>query len=514
MVTYFKTRLNRHNLVALIVILFAAAAVAKGIESTSVRLPPGSDMIRIDAMKTFGDLERPEVLFPHDRHANAIEKTGGDCKTCHKVKEDKLLQTFMAYQYTNGKDAMDTFHDTCIGCHKDNTSKNQSTGPVACADCHNSNPQVLSSRQPMGMDNSLHYRHLKAYDKKCEVCHTDCETDTYKKGEETTCRHCHEQNLSKNNVISLEQAAHDACINCHLTRTAEKKETGPVKCGGCHDPLAQKEIEKISPVPRLERNQPDVLNIKTGDRKLDEPGKNRMDFVAFNHKGHENDNDTCRVCHHQTMSACNTCHTLEGSKDSKGVTLEQAMHKMDRDQSCSGCHKKMQDDITCAGCHASFSKTGKSDNASCLMCHTQPLTGEALDENTAAMIIEQRTRAMQAKRMDTKDIPENIILKDLVDKYEPVNFPHGKIVNTIARNIKENKLAQYFHSDKGTLCLGCHHNSPATDKPTRCKSCHGKPFNGMDLPGIMGAYHIQCMGCHTKMKIDQVGCTDCHKEKQ
>lgn len=508
-----KSILKWRNFLSVIVILFVAGLFVKNVESTSdKKIRP--DIINIDFMKTFGDLERPLVVFLHGSHTSAIERAGGDCKTCHKIKDGKLSQIFMECQYTNGKDAMDTFHDNCIGCHKDIADKNQNTGPVACADCHNSDPEVLSSRQPMGIDNSLHSRHVKAYDKKCEVCHSDCKTNKYKKGEETTCRHCHDKKQAENNVISLEHAVHDSCINCHMARQAEKKSTGPVKCGGCHDLEAQKSIEKVFPVPRMDRNQPDVLKIKTGSRELDEPGKNRMNFVAFNHKAHENDNDTCRACHHKSMSACNTCHTLEGSKDSNGVSLEQAMHKMDRDQSCTGCHKKKQDDIKCAGCHVALSKTEKLDDVLCLKCHNQALSDEGMDKNTARMIIEQR--AAQAQLFDIKDIPENIILKGFADKYKPVNFPHGKIVNTIVRNIKDNKLAEYFHADKGTLCQGCHHNSPATDKPTRCKSCHGKPFNEKKLnrPGIIGAYHILCMGCHTNMKIDLLSCTDCHEEKE
>ena len=33
-------------------------------------------------------------------------------------------------------------------------------------------------------------------------------------------------------------------------------------------------------------------------------------------------------------------------------------------------------------------------------------------------------------------------------------------------------------------------------------------------PGLMGAYHLQCMGCHKEMGMEKpVSCTDCHKEK-
>jgi len=508
----FKTLLKWYNLTAVIVILFVAVVFAS-VESADVgKARP--DVINIDSIKIFGDLERPSVLFLHDKHTDAVEKSGGDCKSCHTTKDGKLSQKFMGWDDKNQKAAMDNFHINCIGCHEDSAKNDQTSGPVACADCHQKGSAISSSRQEMGLDNSLHYRHAQAYDNKCEACHTDCKTDVHKKGEETTCRHCHNSGQSENKVISLEKAVHESCITCHMTRVAEKKESGPVKCAGCHDLEAQKSVERVTPVPRMERQQPDVLMLKTGNDALDKPGTNRMDFVAFNHKAHENYNDTCRVCHHESMSACNSCHTVEGSEDSKGVSLEQAMHKMDRDQSCIGCHEALQHEAQCAGCHGFLSKNRKKDDASCLMCHVKPPAEAKMDESLAKMMIEQRP--MQSQTFDAKDIPEKIVIKDLSDKYEPVDFPHRQIVNKIAQNIKDNKLAAYFHADKATLCQGCHHNSPATEKPTSCKSCHGKPFNEKDMnkPGIMGAYHIQCMECHTNMKIDNNGCTDCHEEKK
>ena len=519
-----KILLKWYNLTAVIVILFVAVVFAsvepKSVDSTVVK-ERRPDIINIDSIKVFGDLERPSVLFLHDKHTDAIEKSGGDCNSCHTNKDGKMSQNFKGWDSTNQKTAMDNFHINCIGCHEETSAKNQVSGPVVCADCHQPNPVISSSRQAMGLDNSLHYRHLKAYDNKCETCHTDCKTDIYKKGEETTCRHCHNnaqgenQSESQNQmVISLENAAHESCISCHMTREMEKKETGPVKCAGCHDLEAQKSVEKVSPVPRLDMKQPDMLMIKTGSQELDAQGTNRMNFVAFNHKTHEGYNDTCRVCHHESMSACNTCHTVEGSENSKGVSLEQAMHKMDREQSCTGCHETLQHDAKCAGCHGFLSKNREQDDASCLMCHSKPPEGAQMDAATARTMIEQRP--VQAQIYEAQDIPEKIIIKELSDKYEPVEFPHRQIVNKIAENIKDNKLAAYFHADKGTLCQGCHHNSPPTKKPTSCKSCHGKPFNEKDMnkPGIMGAYHIQCMECHANMKIDNNGCTDCHKEKK
>ena len=505
-----------------IIICGIAVVYAKTVETaagnsmSAIKARP--DIISIDAIKVFGDLERPSVLFLHDKHTDAVEKSGGDCSTCHISENDRMSQKFMGWDEQDQRAAMDNFHINCIGCHEETSAKNQASGPVTCADCHQKEPTVSSSRQAAGLDNSLHYRHSKAYDKKCETCHTDCKTDTYKKGEETTCRHCHHnensENQSEDKIVSLKNAVHESCMTCHRTNRTEKKETGPVKCAGCHGLEAQKSVKKVFPVPRMERQQPDILMLKTGDTELDQPGKNRMEFVAFNHKAHENYNDTCRVCHHESMSACNTCHTVEGSDKSRGVTLEQAMHKMDMNQSCIGCHETKKHDTACAGCHGFLSKNREQTDESCLMCHAKLPEGAGVDEAAARAVIEQRP--VQSTTYDAEDIPERIVIRELSDQYEPVDFPHRQIVNKIVMNIKDNKLAAYFHAEKGTLCQGCHHHSPATRRPTGCKNCHGKPFNEKDMnkPSIMGAYHIQCMACHTNMKIANNGCTDCHQEKK
>ncbi|MFH0813890.1 MAG: cytochrome c3 family protein, partial [Pseudomonadota bacterium] len=48
----------------------------------------------------------------------------------------------------------------------------------------------------------------------------------------------------------------------------------------------------------------------------------------------------------------------------------------------------------------------------------------------------------------------------------------------------------------------------------RCGSCHKVSFDLEDLikPRLLAVYHLECLGCHEKMKLKQ-GCTDCHAEK-
>ena len=86
----FKTLLKWYNLTAVIVILLVAVVFAS-VESTDVgKARP--DVINIDSIKTFGDLERPSVLFLHDKHTHAVEKAGGECNRCHATKDGKLSQ--------------------------------------------------------------------------------------------------------------------------------------------------------------------------------------------------------------------------------------------------------------------------------------------------------------------------------------------------------------------------------------------------------------------------------------
>ncbi|MBV5268314.1 MAG: hypothetical protein JZU67_07455, partial [Burkholderiaceae bacterium] len=76
----------------------------------------------------------------------------------------------------------------------------------------------------------------------------------------------------------------------------------------------------------------------------------------------------CRVCHHEDLNACNKCHTLTGTKESKGVTLDRAMHQVNVAESCKGCHDLKKADVKCAGCHSFVDRT-KKDELACMKCH-------------------------------------------------------------------------------------------------------------------------------------------------
>lgn len=124
------------------------------------------------------------------------------------------------------------------------------------------------------------------------------------------------------------------------------------------------------------------------------------------------------------------------------------------------------------------------------------------------------------------NMPDSIALDSLVQLYEKVYFDHAKHI----RLIKD--CAGCHHHTTGTQvnnanCVRCHRNSNET-KTVACKGCHAaKPFSAealreksrnsnlyhLDKPGLTGAYHQSCLGCHARMG-GPTGCQDCHLRKE
>jgi hypothetical protein len=283
-------------------------------------------------------------------------------------------------------------------------------------------------------------------------------------------------------------------------------------------------MKKIDDVPRIKRNQPDVLFVKRFDPDSDvKSSVYRMKQVPFDHKNHEKNQQTCRICHHEDFTSCNICHTMAGSEKGNFIKLEKAMHQPDVDMSCAGCHGKMARHSQCNGCHIFIGKDKEKSENYCTNCHLgmvppdSETPKEIIKQQTAKALLEHRLKSSPV--LDTGKIPETVTIKALENKYGPVKFPHRKIFQALVDNIKDNKLAEYFHDGTQKMCQGCHHNSPAAQTSPRCSSCHGKPFDESKLfvPGLMGAYHRQCMGCHKEMKMDKpisTDCTACHAEKK
>jgi hypothetical protein len=119
-------------------------------------------------------------------------------------------------------------------------------------------------------------------------------------------------------------------------------------------------------------------------------------------------------------------------------------------------------------------------------------------------------------------LPDQIALDSLENLYDGVQFNHAGHI----RLLKD--CAGCHHHTTGSLvedanCVRCHQNSSET-KVVACRGCHGaQPFSAealrekranlklyhQDKPGLKGAYHLNCMGCHQKMG-GPTGCQDCH----
>lgn len=553
-----KSLLQLAGIGVVCVAVFLVGVEARG--ATEPAKPPETgraDLIKIDTLAAYGALELPPVTFFHDRHTDALLKDQKNCETCHVVEDGKLSLAYQRTKATKPDQIKDIYHAGCIGCHTDMAAAKQKTGPLDgfCRACHNAEP-AAATRLDAGLNKVSHFRHVDAKSipapaggkTNCGTCHHDYDQQAkkiyYAPGKEESCRACH-LDKPQDRVLSLQQAAHQQCVLCHLDLGRQNVQGPlPVRCADCHSEAGQaltaKRNEEVvarfkGEIPRLQRGQPDAVLLTYEASVAREPGAKPavMNPVAFNHQAHEKYADSCRSCHHTTMDACGKCHTLSGAKDGKFVTFEQAMHRKSSPNSCVGCHAAQQAAPNCAGCHNSMVETGRpGDNASCRQCHT-PLPGAVetrrdiipLSKERKAEIAEVilKSRKPNTGTYPVSDIPDKVVIKQLSDQYEPVEMAHRKHVSDLAKGMQDNQLAKYFHPDPGTLCQGCHHNSPASKTPPGCGNCHAKPhgqtaFNPQEAnrPGLLAAYHDQCMRCHKDMGVKPVAtaCAECHKEKQ
>ncbi|HUU00049.1 MAG TPA: cytochrome c3 family protein [Myxococcota bacterium] len=475
-----------------------------------------ADQITIDWPAVFGPAQRPQVDFPHAKHVKQLKEQG--CKECHLIDE-KGKQTpklkhpvdFSAPQaYGN------YFHGLCIGCHQERLDKNEKAGPVDCGACHRRGPPTTSLRSEIHFDNSLHYRHLKELDKKCEKCHHTYDEKlkklVYKKETESACSDCH-KDVDQGKNLSWKNAAHTDCAGCHVQRQDNKQKGGPVACVGCHDERERAKIKKLDKVPRLERKQPNQAWIHTKTATLN--------IVPFDHAAHETKARFCTACHHDGMKRCGECHTLQGERKGAGVTLEQAQHASGSSLACVGCHRQESLKPECSGCHEQMPVP--PGRHGCVVCHAGPLAKGAPKQPSPELFAEVKPQALPETNKDS--FPDKIKLDTGGKKYKPTEFPHLKIVKKLYALAGKSKLAARFHGGTEVFCAGCHHHSPSTPgaspkRPPSCASCHGaKSKPGQDLPDLKSAYHRQCIGCHQAMGLETMGvkkpfgCTGCHKEE-
>lgn len=412
----------------------------------------------------------------------------------------------------------------------------------------------------------------------CAACHHQYDTElgktVYRQGEEDSCRYCHAIQPAEDGrlarpdrrslftlpfsgsgrkdgaattvavepvektIRSLSAAAHGACVACHQALSAtHERATGPLDCAGCHTRQGQEKHRVVEPVPRLKRNQPDaVLMASWLNAAASTPEAVATAIAAnpspvpFDHLAHElsvAQSTSCRDCHHNSLTACAECHTRTGAPQGDHVSLNQAMHDAGSAGSCIGCHQsRALTRADCAGCHAAGPRTPLHERG-CATCHAvekaalprRPMAAAERIEVAAATLNDRRNdRAAMGSLPDPERIPDRVRIDGLKDQYEGVDMPHRKMVLELARRVEGSGLARTFHADPLTLCAGCHHNSPADFNPPKCASCHSThpPGPGDGRPALMGAYHNQCMGCHTRMEIAKpaaTACNECHPKR-
>lgn len=496
------------------------------------------DILTIDTPRVAGTKEMPPVHFKHELHTQAVE---GQCAKCHDQKDKTVIFKFKRLEDADSQALMDLYHDNCVACHRDMKVDGR-TGPLEaeCRDCHNADFQAGSSWQELPFDRSLHYRHesaksivsaVEGIDTNCNVCHHSYNEKSkeifYQKGEESACAYCHTA-VPKEGIRAAQQAAHDSCVACHLALTEKKTDTGPITCSGCHLAENQAKVKIVENIPRLDRNQPDAV-LLTGWATLGNDAQaneaiigSHMNPVPFDHVAHEKGNQSCKSCHHESLKKCNDCHTAKGEEKGGFIKLAGAMHAVDKSQSCIGCHNEQKKAKNCAGCHAQMPVKAFEDN-NCESCHNLNVKGvdqyclKEAKEMTGMALTALENRADAYESVLLEKVPEVVAIETIAKEYQASQFPHRMVVESVFKKANTSAMAKAFHGGDLTLCVGCHHNSPASYNPPKCASCHGKtPDLATGKPGLKGAYHGQCITCHQKMEVASVlptDCIKCHEKK-
>ena len=135
----------------------------------------------------------------------------------------------------------------------------------------------------------------------------------------------------------------------------------------------------------------------------------------------------------------------------------------------------------CGQCHVCASPSAEN---LCLRACSRPRTAE----------IEKRFGGEEPQGVIFLDMLSNVA--DATDHFGPVPFDHAG-------------HAEWAEIAGG--CVLCHHHTPEGAAHPACRTCHEVAFKHEDLrkPGLKGAYHRQCMGCHREWS-HETKCKTCH----
>jgi hypothetical protein len=505
----------------------AAVAPVAPVAKDGAEIVRAADIIRIDAVARFRALEKAEPVFRHDLHTGTLASLGKDCSACHMTGKDGVLSTeFMRVEDKDAESLKLLYHTNCISCHtalKKNAASGGKAGPVEgeCKRCHDESGRYVPERRPFGYRAALHDGHVRSPfvkaggddERNCALCHHNAAP-----GKEDSCRVCHQQGYGIRPWYG--EVGHEFCLSCHL-KVRGQAPAAALECAGCHSAEAAAVQAENRGVPRLMRGQPDTtLIFPVSGKKADAApsAPSAMKPSLFDHEAHEGAVPGCRTCHHVRIGSCTSCHTTDGREAGNNVNLERAMHA-----SCASCHSRRLKEPECAGCHG-FVKPSRGGE-SCAVCHTG---APGLDEKTlaagaaaslapadkAALADAAKAAGKEGKGApDFGGAPEVVILDALKSEFEGNEFNHKSHVEQHLAGAApgSDALAAAFHTDKATLCAGCHHNSPPSMTPPRCASCHSKTVDVKfpERPALKAAYHLLCMGCHDRMEVEPAAKTDC-----
>ena len=123
-----------------------------------------------------------------------------------------------------------------------------------------------------------------------------------------------------------------------------------------------------------------------------------------------------------------------------------------------------------------------------------------------------------------RTLPKVVVLDSLSNLYEGVSFDHV-LHDSYASCVEcHHHVAGRPTADPD--CISCHRFG-AVVGVVDCKSCHltdrfSKDLVSatrnlsryhIDIIGLTGAYHLNCLGCHLSLTAGPTGCLDCHQRR-
>lgn len=431
-----------------------------------------------------------------------------NCSACHT----ETGQLFTAHEGAHTELACDECHavhgrsPVCLDCHEGHNPQMATTGCKTCHDHHLPSP-VVFTRATDPAD--------------CADCHNEESQLFSTKGaahqENLSCLECHPQHPPAENALP-------ACADCH--DPAASTHYALPNCSRCHDPHAPKtgdlsQLEQVGPacatcheeVLKSQQQQP-TAHSKDLDCNQCHTQHGRSPSCLDCHEGHDKQmqNSDCAQCHkHHTPlpvsygsqvkpTYCNGCHEDTVNQFSNHGGEHQAQ------LSCLDCHRNHPPAegpmISCSDCHAPADNPHFAVDA-CLDCHNphQPLqndlSGMANSRPLCAGCHEQVEKELVAHAGGHD--------QDCIDCHNS----HVTVPSCLECHEGHGPDMQ------GKDCLACHpaHNPDQIQLQSQpqanlCGPCHKPQTAAITKAGGAHRDAISCTSCHDRHP--DASCTRCH----